>query len=445
MKSNTVVLSTARTPFGKLGGGLASLPATVLGGEAIREALLRAGLDPAEVEHVVMGQVLQGGSGQAPARQAAYVAGLAKTVTCETINKVCASGMVAIAHGARLINEGDAAVVVAGGMESMANDPYAAPGARCGYRFGDGALVDLLSHDALLDPWSGDTMAQAQAKVNADLGISRAVQDEYAYTSHMRAARAAAGGFLGDELVPLRVAKRPRGKLVVDALPVQARARVPVHAGRSGLPDVWSHESAPDLVPDTARSSPYVTGDVAHTLVDRDESIRPDVSLESLAALPPLEPGGTVTAGNAPGVNDGGGALVLASADYARSHGYEPIAQVVDYATAGWDPAYIALTPAMAAVRLLEKQNIKVSDVAVWEINEAFAAIAWCTARCLGLDPKAINLLGGAVAMGHPVGASGSRTTASVIHQLRRRGGGLGVAAICSGGGQGDAILMKVG
>jgi acetyl-CoA C-acetyltransferase len=442
MKSKTVVLATSRTPFGKLGGALATLPATVLGGEAIRAALLRARLDPAEVDHVVMGQVLQGGVGQAPARQAAYVAGLAKTVTCETINKVCASGMIAIVHGARLIDDDDAAVVVAGGMESMSNAPYAALGARFGYRFGDGALVDLLSNDALLDPWSGDTMAQAQAKVNADLGITRAVQDEFALRSHMRAARAS-GGPMSDELVPLKIALKPKGKLVVDALPATARARVPVHAGAAGG-DVWSREPAPGLAVDASRSSPYVAGDVPFRLVDRDEAIRPDVSLEALAALAPLERGGTVTAGNAPGVNDGAGAMVLASAGYARQHGFEPLASIVDHAAVSWDPAYIALTPAMAAVRLLEKQNIKVSDVSVWEINEAFAAIAWSTARHLGLDPEAINLLGGAVALGHPVGASGARTTASVIHQLRRRGGGLGVAAICSGGGQGDAILVKV-
>ncbi|MFY9781680.1 MAG: thiolase family protein [Candidatus Baltobacteraceae bacterium] len=445
MKSKTVVLATARTPFGRLGGALAPFKATVLGGEAIRAALQRSGLDPAEVEYVVMGQALLGGVGQAPARQAAYVAGLAKTVACETVSKVCASGMMAIACGARLIAQDDAAVVVAGGMESMSNGPYAAFGARFGLRFGDGALVDLTSHDGLVDPWSGDTMAQAQTKVNADLGITRAVQDEFAYTSQQRAAQATAAGLLRDEVVPLKVAAKPKGKLVVDALPAQVGARIPVHAGSSGNPNAWSHESAPDLVPDLARTSPYVTGERPYTLVERDEPIRPETTLEALAALPPLERGGTVTAGNAPGVNDGAAALVLTSADYAKSHGCEPLGEIVDHAAAGWDPAYIALTPSMAVARLLEKQGIKVSDVAVWEVNEAFAAIAWCTAQQLGLDPKALNLLGGAVAMGHPVGASGARITASVIHQLRRRGGGLGVAAICSGGGQGDAMLVKVG
>src|SRR5665213_1848442 len=225
MQSKIVVLATARTPFGKLGGALSTLAATTLGGEAIRAAVERSGLDSAEVEHVIMGQVLQGGAGQAPARQAAYNAGLAKTITFETINKVCASGMIAIVHGARLIDDGEAEVIVAGGMESMSNAPYALLNARFGYRFGDGALIDLLAYDALLDPWSKLTMAQAQSKVNADLGITREVQDEFAYNSHARAAKAAADGQLKDEIVALKVATKAKGKLVVDALPVAARPR----------------------------------------------------------------------------------------------------------------------------------------------------------------------------------------------------------------------------
>jgi acetyl-CoA C-acetyltransferase len=443
--SKAVILSSARTPFGRLGGALASLAATTLGGEAIRAAVERSGLDPADVEHVIMGQVLQGGAGQAPARQAAYNAGLAKTVTFETINKVCASGMIAIVHGARLINDDDAEVVVAGGMESMSNAPYAALSARFGYRFGDGALVDLMVYDALLDPWSKMTMAQAQSEVNADLEIARAVQDEFAYNSHARAAKATADGTLAGEIVPLKIATKAKGKLVVDALPVQARARVPVAAGAgNGVAGLFSHESAAHLVPDATRFSPYVSGDAPFTLVDKDEPIRSDASLESMTKLPPLEKGGTVTAGNAPGVNDGAAAVVLASEAYATKHGREILAHVLDHAAASWDPAYLALTPAMAAQKLLEKNGLKASDVAVWEVNEAFAAVAWSTAHRLSIDPKIINQLGGAVAFGHPVGASGARITASVVHQLRRRGGGLGIAAICSGGGQGDAILIRV-
>jgi len=444
MESKAVILASARTPFGRLGGALASLPATVLGGEAIRAALERSGLNPSEVEHVIMGMVLQGGAGQAPSRQAAYNAGLAKTVTFETINKVCASGMIAIVHGARLISDGDAEVVVAGGMESMSNAPYAALGARFGYRFGDATLVDLMNYDGLLDPWSKWTMASGQAKVNADLGISREVQDEFAYHSHSRAAHATAEGLLTGEITPLKIATKAKGKLVVDALPVPARPRVPAHAGKNGSAGIWAHESAEALVPDSKRFSPYLTGDVPFTLVDKDEPIRPDSTLASMAKLPPLDKDGTVTAGNAPGVNDGAAALVLAGEEYARRNGREVLAHVVDHAAASWDPAYLALTPAMAIQKLLDKRGLHASDIHVLEVNEAFAAVAWSTANELGLDPRELNKLGGAVAFGHPIGASGARITASVAHQLRRRGGGLGIAAICSGGGQGDAILIRV-
>src|ERR1700676_4085378 len=253
MQSKIVFLATARTPFGRLGGALASLPATTLGGEAIRAAVMRSKIDPGEVEHVIMGQVLQGGAGQAPARQAAYNAGLAKTITFETINKVCASGMIAIVHGARLIDDGDASVVVAGGMESMSNAPYAALNARFGYRFGDGALAVLIVYDGLLDPWSKLSMAQAQSKVNADLKITREVQDEFAFNSHARAAKATADGTLSGEIVALKVATKARGKLVVDEIPAQTRARIPVHAGGNGASRIWSHEPSEGLAPDPKR------------------------------------------------------------------------------------------------------------------------------------------------------------------------------------------------
>ena len=444
MDSKAVILASARTPFGRLGGALASLPATVLGGEAIRAALERSGVDPSDVEHVIMGMVLQGGAGQAPSRQAAYNAGLAKTVTFETINKVCASGMIAIVHGARLISDDDAEVVVAGGMESMSNAPYAALNARFGYRFGDGALVDLMNYDGLLDPWSKWTMASGQAKVNADLGITREVQDEFAYTSHVRAAQATADGVLAGEITPLKGATKAKGKHVVDALPVPARPRIPAHAGGNGKPGLWARESHEALVPDAKRFSPYVTGDVPFTLVDKDEPIRPDSTLESMAKLAPIDKDGTVTAGNAPGVNDGAAAMVLAGEEYARRNGREVLGRIVDHAAASWDPAYLALTPAMAIQKLLDKRGLRAADIHVLEVNEAFAAVAWSTANELGIDPRELNKLGGAVAFGHPIGASGARITASVAHQLRRRGGGLGIAAICSGGGQGDAVLIRV-
>ncbi|MDQ2859063.1 MAG: acetyl-CoA C-acyltransferase [Candidatus Eremiobacteraeota bacterium] len=445
MKSKTVVLGTARTPFGKLGGALVSLSATTLGGEAIRAAVQRSGVDPAEIEHVIMGNVIQGGNGQAPARQAMFKAGLSKTATFETVNKVCASGMIAIVQAARLINDDAKQVAVAGGMESMSNAPYAALNARFGYRFGDGALVDLMNYDALLDPFSGWTMAQAQTRVNADLGITRAVQDEFAALSHQRAAKAAADGNLTEEIVALRIATKAKGKLVVDKLPEPARARVPVHAGANGATDKLFHAPPENMQAQTARYNSYVSGDVPSTLVDKDEPIRPETTLEGLAKLSPLDKDGTVTAGNAPGVNDGAAAVVLASEEYARSHGYEALGTIVDHADASWDPAYLALTPAMAAQILMNKNGLRASDIAVWEVNEAFAAVAWSTANLLGVDPRALNLQGGAVAFGHPVGASGARIVASVVHQLRRRGGGYGIAAICSGGGQGDAVLVKVG
>ncbi len=445
MKSKAVVISTARTPFGKLGGALASLSATTLGGEAIRAAVERSKIDPSEIEHVIMGNVVQAGVGQAPARQAMFKAGLAKTATFETINKVCASGLVAVAQAARLINADEKKVAVAGGMESMSNGPYAMLNGRFGYRFGDGALIDLMNYDALVDPFSGWTMAQAQTRVNADLGITRDVQDEFAALSHQRAAAAQADGSLANEIVPLRVATKAKGKLVVDKLPEPARARIPVAAGSNGAAQRLFHAPPENMQAQIARYNAYVTGDVPATLVDADEPVRPDTTIAGLTKLQPLEKDGTVTAGNAPGVNDGAAAVVLASAEYAAAHGYEVLATIVDHADASWDPAYLALTPAMAAQIVLERNGLEASDIAIWEVNEAFAAVAWSTANLLGLDPRALNLQGGAVALGHPVGASGARIVGSVVHQLRKRGGGYGIAAICSGGGQGDALLIRVG
>ena len=439
-----VFVSTARTPFGRLGGALASLSATTLGGEAIRAAVERSGIEPSEIEHVIMGNVIQAGNGQAPARQAMFKAGLAKTTTFETVNKVCASGLISIAQLARLISLGAKSTGVAGGMESMSGAPYALPNARFGYRFGDGALLDLMNYDALLDPFSGWTMAQAQTRVNADLGITREVQDEFAAFSQQRAAEAAKDGRFAAEITPLKVATKAKGKLVIDRVPEPARARVPVHAGSSAS-DTLFHSPPENLQAQRALYETYVSGDVPFTLVDKDEPIRGETTIESLAKLPALDKGGTVTAGNAPGVNDGAAAVVLASEEYAKSHGLEALASFVDHADATWDPAYLALVPAMATNIVLERNNLKTGDIAVWEVNEAFAAVAWSTANLLGIDPRAINAQGGAVALGHPVGASGARIVASVVHQLRRRGGGYGIAAICSGGGQGDALLVKVG
>ncbi len=446
MKPGTVILATARTPFGRLGGALASLPATSLGGDAIRNAIVRAGIDPSDVEHVIMGQVIQAGVGQAPARQAAFKAGLAKTTTAETINKVCASGMLAVAYGARYVADGDSRVVVAGGMESMSNAPYLLPGARNGYRYGHGTLVDAMIHDGLWDYYFDEAMAAQGARVAAELGVTRAVQDEFAYQSHKRAHDAHEAGHFDAEIAPINVATKAKGKIVVDALPQPARARIPALAGAPGAGgSVWDHVPPQNMVADPAQYSPYVTGDVPYTRVDRDEPVRRDASLDAMAKLKAIDEGGTITAGNAPGVNDGAAALVLSSADYARSTGAEPLAEIVDHAGVAWDPPYLALVPAMAAQKLLDQQGLKASDIHVWEINEAFAAVALTAATRLGLDPTVINAQGGAVALGHPIGASGARIVGAVVQQLRRRGGGLGIAAICSGGGQGDAMLVRVG
>ncbi len=241
------------------------------------------------------------------------------------------------------------------------------------------------------------------------------------------------------------MATKAHGKIVVDALPGVARERIPAAAGARGGGSVWDHIPTQNLVADPQQYSPYVTGDVPALCVERDEPVRADASLEALARLKPIDAGGTITAGNAPGVNDGAAALVLAHADYARANGLEALGTIVDHVSVGWDPPYLALVPAMAAQKLLDKHGLETSDIAVWEFNEAFSAVALTSSGQLGLDVDAVNVQGGAVAMGHPIGASGARIVGTVVSQLRRRGGGLGIAAICSGGGQGDAVLVRVG
>lgn len=445
MNSKTVVLSAVRTPFGRLSGALSTIPATSLGAAAILGALHKSEIDPAEVEHVVMGEVLQAGVGQAPARQASFKAGLAKTVTSDTVNKVCASGMLAVVNGARLINDGDNAVVVAGGMESMSNAPYLLEKARSGYRFGDGRLIDAMIHDGLWDYFFDVTMAMQGARVARELGISREEQDAYAYESHHRAVAGHQHKIFADEMIELRVATKAAGKLVVDKMPRPARARIPVAVGMNGSEkSIWDHMPSQELTASPERYSPFVVGDVPSTLVDRDEGVRADASLEAMAKLKPIDKDGTITAGNAPGVNDGAAALVLCDEEYAAAHGYEALATIVDHATVAWDPPYLALTPAMAAQKLLDKNGMHANQIDVWEINEAFSAVALTSAQRLGIDRGKVNVHGGAVAMGHPIGASGARIIGTLIHQLRRRGGGLGIAAICSGGGQGDAVLIRV-
>src|SRR5580700_10685623 len=440
--SKTVVLGMARTPFGKLGGALAPLSATTLGAVALTAAIERSKIDPTEIEHVTFGEVLQAGVGQNPARQVLFKSGLAKTVTADTVNKVCASGLLAVVNAMRSINAQANSVIAAGGMESMSNAPYLLRDARWGYRFGDGTVVDAMIFDGLWDQYFPMTMATQGSKVANELGLTREEQDRFAFESHRRAAQAHEGGHFADEIVAVKVATKAKDKVVVERLPRQGKVRVPVAVG--GSASVWDHEPSEEFTLDYASFAPFVTGEHPHALVDRDEAVRADASIEALAKLKPLERNGTVTAGNAPGVNDGAAALILADADYATRHGYEALATVVDHATVAWDSPYISLTPAMAAHKLLDRTGYRASDIAVWEINEAFSTVAITSARRLELEEGTINQFGGAVAMGHPIGASGARIVGTLINQLRKRGGGLGIAAICSGGGQGDALLVRV-
>ena len=440
--SKTVVLGMARTPFGKLGGALAPLSSTTLGAVALAAAIERSNVDPTEIDHVGFGQVLQAGVGQNPARQVLFKAGLAKTVTADTINKVCASGLLAVVQGMRSINAGAATVVGAGGMESMSNAPYLLRDARWGYRFGDGAVTDAMIYDGLWDQYFPMTMATQGSKVAVELKLTREEQDTFAYESHRRATAAHDAGHFGDEIVAVRVAAKQKDKVLVDALPRQGKMRVPATVGGGG--SVWDHEPSQEFTLDYASYAPFITGDVPSVVVDRDESVRIDASVEAMAKLRPLEKNGTVTAGNAPGVNDGGAAMILADSAYAREHGHEPLATIVEHAAIAWDSPYISLTPAMAARKLLDRTGLSVNDIAVWEINEAFSAVAITSSRRLGLEDGAVNQFGGAVAMGHPIGASGARILITLINQLRKRGGGYGIASICSGGGQGDALLVSV-
>jgi acetyl-CoA C-acetyltransferase len=382
--SRSVIVSAVRTPFGRLGGGLAALPATELGSIVMRAGLERAGLEAAEVEYVIMGQVLQAGAGQAPARQAAVGAGIPKEVPADTVNKVCASSIRAIEIADLMIRAGGHELVVAGGMESMSSAPYLATKARFGYRLGNGELVDHMVFDGLTSTFDGLHMVEQASHVSRELGISRQDQDEWAYRSHQRAAAAQSGGSFDDEIV------------AVDG-------------------------------------------------VTADESVRPDTSLEKLASLQPVfDPEGTTTAGNAPGVNDGASCVVVCSEDFALRRNIPVLATIVSQGYVADDFAYLARTPARAGEQALAKAGKTIDDVKRVEINEAFASVAKNSTRMLGADEEIVNVNGGAVALGHPIGASGGRIVGTMVHELRRNGGGLGLAAICSGGGQGDALLIEV-
>lgn len=387
----TVILSAARTPIGKMSGALGSLDATDLGGIAIESALERAGIEGEQIDHVVMGQVLQAGQGQIPSRQAQIKGGIPKEVSSETINKVCASGVRSVALIDTAIRAGDIEVGLGGGMESMTNAPYLLPGARQGFRMGDIKAHDAMIHDGLTNAFSGKHMAHEASEVAAEFEMSRADMDRWSLRSHELALKAIESGVMGEEIVPVTISSKK--------------------------------------------------GD---TVVDTDEAPRADTTLERLASLPPIfVKEGTTTAGNAPGVNDGAGALVLASEEWASANGKEPIAEIVGHAQIADDFPYLARTPALAAAKALEQAGLSAGDIDVWEINEAFASVALNSMRMLDLDEDKVNVNGGAIALGHPIGASGARILGSLALELRRRGGGLGVVAICSGGGQGDAVILR--
>ncbi|MGD7053848.1 acetyl-CoA C-acetyltransferase [Sutcliffiella horikoshii] len=389
----TVIVSGVRTPIGRFAGSLSTLSASDLGAVAIKEALNRANLSGDQVGEVIMGTVLQGGQGQLPSRQASQKAGLPWEVRTETINKVCASGMRSVTLGDILIRSGEEEVIVAGGMESMSNAPYMLPKARWGLRMGDSTVQDLMVHDGLTCTFTGVHMGTYGNSVAKEMEITREDQDAWAYRSHQRAIEATEKGTFDAEIVPVSVPQRKGDPIVVS----------------------------------------------------KDESPRKDTSIEKLASLrPAFDHDGTITAGNAPGVNDGASALVLMSDDRAAKEGKEVLATILGHASIAVEAKDFPKTPGLVITELLKKTGTKLEEIDLFEINEAFAAVALASANLAGLDLEKVNVNGGAVALGHPIGASGARIIVSLIHELKRRGGGLGIASICSGGGQGDAILIQV-
>jgi acetyl-CoA C-acetyltransferase len=388
----TVILGAARTPFGKFGGALSPLSAPELGGAAIREAVDRSGVEDYALEHSIFGIVVQAGVGQIPSRQATFHAGLPFSLTTETLNQVCASGLRSATLAETMIRVGDYEVVLAGGMESMSNAPYLLPNARWGARMGDTTAVDSMMHDGLLDAFEHVNMIRFGTDGAKRFDISREEQDEWTLRSHQRAGAATDDGKLSEEIVGIKV------------------------PGKKGQTNY----------------------------VEADEPIRRDTALEKLAALKPIDEGGTVTAGNAPGVTDGAGALVLASESYSSRRGLEPLGTIVAHAKVAEEPPNLLTVPGNSGKLALEKAGWSAEDLALVEINEAFAGVAIHSTRILGVDPDIVNVNGGALALGHPIGASGARILTTLLYELRRRGGGKGLAAICSGGGQGDAVLVEV-
>lgn len=393
MVSKTVIVSGARTPFGKFGGGLAPLTAAQLGGIAIKEALKRASIDGKDVQEVIMGTVLQGGQGQLPSRQAMRYADIPWETKTETINKVCASGMRSVALGDMMIRLGEEDTIVAGGMESMSNAPYFMPNARWGMRMGDQKVVDMMVYDGLTCSFENVHMGSYGNRTANKFELSREDQDNWAAQSHERALKAIEEGKLAEEIVPVEVPQR--------------------------------------------KGDPVV--------VDQDEAPRPGTTPEKLAKLrPAFDKDGTITAGNAPGVNDGAAAMVLMSEEKAKAEGKETLAKVIGHAEVAVEADRFPETPGIVINKLLEKTGYNLDDIDLFEVNEAFAAVSLASGKIAGLDPEKVNVNGGAVALGHPIGASGARIVLTLAYELKRRGGGLGIASICSGGGQGDALLIEV-
>ncbi len=393
----TVIVSSARTPFGRLAGALKDFTAQELGGIAIREALRRSGVDPASVDCVIVGQVLTGGQGQIPARQAAVKGGIPKEVWCINVNKVCISSMSALEMADQMIRLGEAEVVVVAGQESMTNAPYYVPNARLGYRMGNGTLVDGMIHDGLWDAFENMHMGMGSDLWARKYGITREQMDLVGARSHQRAAAATEKGLLAEEIVPVEIPQK------------------------KGEPVVF----------------------------DRDEGIRPDTTVEKLAALKPaFDKEGSITAGNASQINDGACAAVVMSADKARELGLEPLCTVVSYGWGAGEFADLHPQPALGILHALKKAGLEVKDMKLVEINEAFASVVWRSTELLGLDPSEmenVNVNGGAIALGHPIGVSGLRIVTTLAYELRRRGGGYGAAGICGGGGQGDGMVIRVG
>ena len=387
------IIAGARTPIGKMSGALASFSAADLGGFAIAEALRRAGVNPSEVDHVIMGQVLSAGQGQVPSRQAAVKAGIPMNVPSININKVCLSGLNSIYLADQMITNGDADIVIAGGMESMTNAPYLAMGARSGFRFGDVQLLDAIQRDGLWCAFDACLMGLGTERYAAG-DISRDAQDELAMKSNLRAAAAIAAGRLAEEIVPISISQRKGDPLIIDT----------------------------------------------------DEGVRASTTMDSLATLKPaFDKNGTVTAGNASQISDAGSAIVMMSKRAAEKHGVTPLGEFISYGmVAGPDNASLLHQPSRSIKKALERIGKKVSDIDLFEINEAFAAVGIASMRELGISDEIVNVNGGAIALGHPIGMSGNRLALTLLYELRRRGGGLGAAALCGGGGQGDALIVQV-